>query len=141
MFLNEIHMSLYRKTSFCRKTRQWFVFLWKYRLLDFLIFKHRKKSLCRGVNWKNFLQWKSFIRKNHLWIHCKDSFCRRIRKWFPSAKRLTLKLLVIYRIKSFWKSENFLLWKKPFKMKTTCHYIRKNPSVERQENDFFLLKY
>ena len=26
------------------------------KLLDFLIFKHRKKSLCRGVNWKNFLQ-------------------------------------------------------------------------------------
>ena len=77
-------------------------------------------------------------------IHCKDSFCRRMRKWFPSVKILIVQkycFFFLYRIKSFWRSvnpKNFLLRNMSFKIKTTGHYIRKNSSEEKQGNDFFL---
>jgi len=78
--------------------------------------------------------------ENKMLIYCKDFFCRRIRKWFSSAKIL-IDQKIFFLYKYFWRSvnqKNFLLWNKPFKMKTTC---RKTPSAERQENDFFLWKY
>ena len=91
-----------------QKDKKMILFLWKYRLLDFLIFKHRKKSLCRGVDQKNFLQWnKSFIIKTTCGYIAKIPFAEGWENYSLLRKYQLLKNIAFYtQDKSFWGSVN-----------------------------------
>ena len=84
------------KNSFIRKTRKWF-FQLKYELLDFFpLFIYRMKSFCRCVKkrWKpsgkvwirrTFSVKSIFHNKNHMSLHWKICYCRKVRKWSCSG--------------------------------------------------------
>ena len=117
-------------------------------LEKFPLHKGKKKLLSEKISIirrilfceKNLSKWKQDVDTLQRFLLHKDkkkiSFCENI-----NHQKI---LLFKYWIKSFWRNvnpKNFLLWNKPHKIKTANHYIKKVPSAERQENDFFLWKY